>query len=97
MKSSEEIENIIKLNEELQQKLVKQSEQIDSLNKELEAFSHSISHDLRAPLRSINGYSEILKEEFGKKLDEEGNRIIGIICYNAEKMGTLIDELLTFS
>jgi len=67
------------------------------INKELEAFSYSVSHDLRAPLRSINGYSQILKDEYGTVLDQEGNRVLGIIITNARRMGQLIDDLLAFS
>lgn len=72
-------------------------DQLLSVNKELEAFSYSVSHDLRAPLRAVNGYAQMLNEDFGTKLDEEGKRIIENISYNAAKMGTLIDDLLTFS
>lgn len=72
-------------------------EQLRSVNKELEAFTYSVSHDLRAPLRAVNGYAQILSEDYGKKLDEDANRILDIIKYNATKMGTLIDDLLTFS
>ena len=67
------------------------------INKELEAFSYSVSHDLRAPLRSISGYSQILREEYGQHIDEEGKRVIGVIVKNAKRMGQLIDDLLTFS
>jgi PAS domain S-box-containing protein len=66
-------------------------------NKELEAFSYSVSHDLRAPLRSINGYSKILEEDYAPQLGEEGNRILQIIRKNAQRMGQLIDDLLNFS
>jgi PAS domain S-box-containing protein len=67
------------------------------LNKELEAFTYSVSHDLRAPLRSINGYAKILEEDYGKVMDAEGNRLIQIIIRNARNMGKLIDDLLDFS
>jgi PAS domain S-box-containing protein len=72
-------------------------EQLQMVNKELEAFSYSVSHDLRAPLRAVNGFAQMLKEEYSSKLDEEGKRILDVIKYNANKMGTLIDELLSFS
>lgn len=70
---------------------------LSSVNKELDAFTYSVSHDLRAPLRAINGYAQILNEDYGTKLDEEGKRIIETISNNATKMATLIDELLAFS
>lgn len=75
----------------------KDEERLKAANKELESFSYSVSHDLRAPLRGINGYSQILYEDYGKLLDEEGLRIIKRIMANAQKMGQLIDDLLTFS
>jgi PAS domain S-box-containing protein len=72
-------------------------EKLIEINKELESFSYSISHDLRAPLRAINGYAQILHDDYGKKLDPEGIRILETIKHNAIKMGTLIDDLLAFS
>lgn len=71
--------------------------QILNLNRELEAFTYSVSHDLRAPLRSIDGYSRILVEDYHDKLDNEGKRLIGVIVNNARRMGKLIDDLLEFS
>lgn len=81
----------------LNQELERQNKQLDSVNQELEAFAYSISHDLRAPLRSIVGFGEILREEHAQHLDDEGLRLLGIIRDSATKMGRLIDELLTFS
>lgn len=72
-------------------------EQLLSLNKELEAFSYSVAHDLRAPLRSVNGYSQILSQEYENVLDKEGVRIIENIRRNSLKMERLIEDLLAFS
>ena len=75
----------------------KQQEAILQLNKELEAFSYSVSHDLRAPLRAVTGFAKILDEDFSSVLNEEGKRQLHKISENAEQMGILIDNLLTFS
>lgn len=66
-------------------------------NAELEAFTYSVSHDLRAPLRGIIGFTTILEEDYASKLDDEARRITGVIKGNTEKMGHLIDDLLAFS
>jgi PAS domain S-box-containing protein len=70
---------------------------IKQLNKELEAFTYSISHDLRSPLRSIEGYTKILEEDYDSKLDIEGKRLMQVIVNNTKRMGELIDKLLDFS
>jgi PAS domain S-box-containing protein len=72
-------------------------DKILKLNKELESFTYSVSHDLRAPLRSINGYTEILKEDYAHLFDAEGLNTLDVIIRNAKKMGALIDDLLQFS
>jgi PAS domain S-box-containing protein len=77
--------------------LEKQTEQLQAANKELEAFSYSVSHDLRAPLRAIDGYTRILVEDYEPLLDSEGKRICGVISGEARRMGQLIDDLLAFS
>lgn len=77
--------------------LQKSTTQLELINNELEAFSYSVSHDLRAPLRAINGFINILFEDYEPNLDAEGKRICGIIQSNALKMGQLIDDLLSFS
>lgn len=70
---------------------------LEASNRELEAFSYSVSHDLRAPLRAINGYAEILAEDYAATLDEEGRASLQTIRNEASRMGTLIDDLLSFS
>jgi signal transduction histidine kinase len=81
----------------VEKQLRKASFEIQHLNMELEAYTFSVSHDLRAPLRAIDGYSQILKEDYGEKLDSEGKRVIQVILNNARRMGQLIDDLLDFS
>jgi len=72
-------------------------EKFFQLNQEMESFTYSVSHDLRAPLRSIDGYAKILEEDYGNCLDAEGNRLVEVITNNARRMGKLIDGLLDFS
>jgi light-regulated signal transduction histidine kinase (bacteriophytochrome) len=90
-------DDIRKLNEELEQKVIDRTAQLESVNKDLEAFSYSVSHDLRAPIRAINGYTKILKEDYEEILDEEGVVVLQSIIENSKKMGNLIDDLLAFS
>ncbi|GAB2838270.1 PAS domain S-box protein [Ferruginibacter profundus] len=90
-------EGIKKLNTELEERVNKRTAELKKANEELEAFSYSVSHDLRAPLRAIIGYSQILEEDYSSKLDDEAKRITGVIKANTARMGTLIDDLLTFS
>ncbi|MFH1231159.1 MAG: PAS domain S-box protein [Planctomycetota bacterium] len=82
---------------ELNQELEYRINQVESANKELEAFSYSVSHDLRTPLRAIDGFSQIIMEEYRHKLDDEGKRLLNVVRNNTTKMGELIDDLLAFS
>lgn len=86
-----------KLNEELEERVIERTSQLEAANKELEAFSYSISHDLRAPLRAINGFSRILLEDFAPTLPHEAQDHLHLVSNNAEQMGHLIDDLLSFS
>jgi PAS domain S-box-containing protein len=93
-----EAENEInKLNTGLELKVAERTEQLALANKELEGFSYSVSHDLRAPLRIIHGYGQILVDDYASKLDEDGQKTLEVIMNNAERMGQLIDDLLRFS
>lgn len=82
---------------ESQVKMKLLNEQIAESNKELEAFSYSVSHDLKAPLRAISGFSQILSDDYSTKLPQEAQRYLGIISDNAVNMGALINGLLSFS
>jgi signal transduction histidine kinase len=84
-------------NAELAQRLRERADELEAANKELEAFTYSVSHDLRAPLRSIDGYCRMIEEDLGDKLDEVGKRLFNVVRSSSLKMGILIDDLLAFS
>ena len=82
---------------ELEARVRERTAELQAAYKELESFSYSVSHDLRAPLRAIDGYSAMLVEDHGAKLDAEGRRVLGVVREAAARMGRLIDDLLAFS
>jgi light-regulated signal transduction histidine kinase (bacteriophytochrome) len=84
-------------NRELQQKVQERTAQLEASNKALESFAYSVSHDLRAPLRSISAYTNILTENYRDLFDEEGKHFFSVVCDEAKRMAILIDDLLEFS
>lgn len=90
-------EDVRRLNAELEERVARRTAQLQASNKELEAFAYSVSHDLRAPLRAIDGFSRILLEEYDAVLDEEGHRLVRVVVENTARMDQLITDLLTLS
>lgn len=90
-------EEISRINEELENRVLQRTAELSAANKELDSFSYSVSHDLRAPLRGIDGFSHILLEDYTDKLDEEGKRLLNLIRGKTQRMGQLIEDLLAFS
>jgi signal transduction histidine kinase len=91
------LERVRRHADELEARVRARTAELEGAVKELDAFSYSVSHDLRAPARAVDGYARMLQEDFGARLDDEGRRLLGVVRGEAARMGRLIDDLLAFS
>ena len=94
--SNNEIGKLLKAMQAMQDKLAHRTAQLVASNEELEEFSYSMSHDMRTPLRALDGFSKILLEEYDQRLDDEGKRLLTVVRDNAQRMGRLVDDILYF-
>ena len=90
-------EEVLRLNAELEHRVGERTAQLEAINHELEAFSYSVSHDLRAPLRSIRGFSQVLLDRYSGQLDARGCEFLRRVTESSEQMDTLIEDLLQLS
>ena len=90
-------EQLRQLNEELEARVSSRTVQLETINKELESFSYMVSHDLRAPLRAIDGFSRIVLDDYTRELPDEGKRYLSLVRENVAQMRGLIDNLINFS
>lgn len=90
-------DKVRELNADLERRVAERTAELQAKNRELETFTYSVSHDLKAPLRGIDGYSRLLQEDYGDKFDEEGRRFLAAVRHASQQMGQLIDDLLSYS
>ena len=91
------LDALAELNEKLESRVRERTAELERANQDLESFSYSVSHDLRAPLRAVDGYARLLEEDHGASLDTDGRQLLSIVREEGRRMGVLIDELLDFS